>query len=45
MPVIPPLFHESNFLTELKEKAEPFGSSYAKQWSLIKSDIKPGFIT
>ena len=40
IPVIPPLFHNNKFATDLKEKAELFNSLFAKQCSLIKNDSK-----
>ena len=40
IPVIPPLFHNSKFLTEFKERAKLFNSFFAKQCSLIKNDSK-----
>ena len=38
--VIPPLFHNSKFITDFKEKAELFNSFFAKQCSLIKNESK-----
>ena len=38
IPLIPPLFHENRFITDFKEKAEPFNSFFAKQCSLIRND-------
>ena len=32
---IPPLFHDSKFITDFKEKSETFNSVFAKQCSLI----------
>ena len=40
IPVVPPLFHNSKFVTDFKEKAELFNSFFAKQCSLIKNDSK-----
>ena len=40
MRVIPPLFHNSKFITDFKEKAELFNSFFAKQCSLIKNESK-----
>ena len=38
--VIPPLFHNDKFVTDFKEKAEPFNSFFAKQCSLIRNKSK-----
>ena len=38
MPLIPPLLHENLFITDFKEKAELFNSSFSKQCSLIRND-------
>ena len=40
IPVIPPLYHEGNFVTNFKKKAEVFNSFFASQCSLIKNDSK-----
>ena len=34
----PSIFHESNLLTDFKEKAEIFNSSFANQCSLVNGD-------
>ena len=36
--IIPPLFHENNFVTDFKEKAELFNAFFAKQCSLIDNN-------
>ena len=40
IPVIPPLYHEGDFVTNFKKKAELFNSFFASQCSLIKNDSK-----
>ena len=35
IPCIPPLFHDNQFITDVKEKSEIFNSFFAKQCSLI----------
>ena len=40
VPIIPPLFHENEFVTDFIKKAEQFSSFFAKQCSLISSDSK-----
>ena len=40
VPIIPPLFHENEFITDFKKKADLFNSSFAKQCSLISNDSK-----
>ena len=37
IPLIPPLFHEDNFITEFKEKAELFNSFSSNQCPLLKN--------
>ena len=44
IPVIPPLCHEGNFVTNFKKKANLFNSFFASQCSLIKNDSKLPFI-
>ena len=41
LPLIPPLYHQGNFVTNFKIKAELFNSFFASQCSLIKNDSKP----
>ena len=38
IPLVPLLFDENRFITEFKEKAEPFYSFFAKKWPLIRND-------
>ena len=40
IPVIPPLYHEGDFVTNFKKKVELFNSFFASQCSLIKNDSK-----
>ena len=40
VPLIPPLYHQGDFITNFKIKAELFNSSFASQCSLIKNDSK-----
>ena len=40
VPLIPPLYHQGNFINNLKIKAELFNSFFASQSSLIKNDSK-----
>ena len=40
MPVIAPFFHNNKFVTDFKEKAEPFNYFFAKQCSWTKTDSK-----
>ena len=40
VPLIPPLYHQGNFINNLKIKAELFNSFFASQSSLIKNDRK-----
>ena len=40
IPLIPPLYHQGDFITNFKIKAELFNSSFASQCSLIKNDSK-----
>ena len=40
IPLIPPLYHQGNFVTNFKIKAEFFNSFFASQCSLIKNDSK-----
>ena len=35
VPCIPPIFNDSKFITDFREKAEPFNSFFANQCSLI----------
>ena len=35
MPLIPPLYYDSRFTTDFKEKAKLFNSFFSKQYSLI----------
>ena len=37
VPFIPPIFHENNFNTDFREKAELFNSLFVNQCSLIKN--------
>ena len=37
IPLIPPLFHENEYVTDFKKKAELFNSFFAKQCSLISN--------
>ena len=37
IPLIPPLFHKSPFITDFKEKAELFNSFFCNQCSLLKN--------
>ena len=37
VPIIPPIFHENNFNTDFREKAELFNSPFVNQCSLIKN--------
>ena len=41
IPLIPPLFHETRFIIDFKEKAELFNSFFSKQCSLITNNSKP----
>ena len=38
IPCIPPIVHNNNFVTDLKEKSELFNSFFAKQCSLIENN-------
>ena len=40
IPLIPPLYHQVDFITNFKIKAEFFDSLFASQCSLIKNDSK-----
>ena len=40
MPLISPLYHQNDFVTNFKIKAELFNSFFANQCSLIKNDSK-----
>ena len=40
IPLVPPLYHQGDFVTNFKIKAEPFNSFFASQCSLIKKDSK-----
>ena len=40
IPLIPPLYHQGDFITNFKIKAELFNSFFASQCSLIKNDSK-----
>ena len=40
IPLIPPLYHQGDFITNFKIKAELFNSFFACQCSLIKNDSK-----
>ena len=40
IPLIPPLYHQGDFITNFKVKAELFNSFFASQCSLIKNDSK-----
>ena len=40
IPCIPPLFHDNEFITDFKEKAELFNSFFSKQCSIIDNDKK-----
>ena len=40
IPLIPPLYHQDDFITNFKIKAEIFKSFFASQCSLIKNDSK-----
>ena len=40
VPIIPPLFHENEFVTDFKKKTELFYSFFAKQCSLISNHNK-----
>ena len=37
--VIPPILHDNKFITNFKEKAEIFNNFFAKQCSLIDTNI------
>ena len=43
IPVIPPLFHENEYVKDLKKKAEIFNSFFAKQCSLISNSSELPF--
>ena len=49
IPLIPPLFHETRFIIDFKEKAELFNSFFSKQCSLITNNSKlptnPSYLT
>ena len=38
IPCIPPLFHENQFITDFKEKAELFNHYYVNQYSLLSNN-------
>ena len=40
IPLIPPLYHQGDFITNFRRKAELFNSFFASQCSLIKNDSK-----
>ena len=40
IPLVSPLYHQSNFVTNFKIKAKLFNSFFASQCSLIKNDSK-----
>ena len=40
IPLIPPLYHQGDFVTNFKIKAELFNSIFASQYSWIKNDGK-----
>ena len=40
IPLIPPLYHQGDFITNFKIKAELFNSFFASQCSLMKNDSK-----
>ena len=37
VPVIPPLFHNNNFISSFKEKSEVFSEQFSEQCSLIQN--------
>ena len=41
VPLIPPLFHENKFVTDILEKAELFNSFFSKQYFLINKERSP----
>ena len=41
IPIIPPLFYENCFITDLKEKAELFNFFFCKQCSLLPNNGSP----
>ena len=44
-PCIPPIFHNDNFITDIREKSELFNSFFAQQCSLIEnSSTLPTYI-
>ena len=40
IPFIPPLFHQSKYVTDFKKKAELFNSFFTKQCSIIQNSSK-----
>ena len=40
IPVILPIFHENNFITDFKQKGEIFNSHFSKQCTLLKNNSK-----
>ena len=45
IPLIPPLYYNNRFITDLKEKAEIFNSFFSKQYSLISNNSSlPSYI-
>ena len=40
IPLIPPLYHPGDFVTNFQEKAELIDSCFASPYSLIKNDNK-----
>ena len=41
IPCIPPIYHNNNYITYFKEKAQIFNDLFAKQCILVENTIKP----
>ena len=40
IPCIPPIYHNNNYITDFKEKAQIFNNFFAKQCTLVKNTSK-----
>ena len=40
IPCIPPIYHNNNFITDFKEKAEIFNNFFAKQCTIVSNTIQ-----